>query len=195
VERGPLPLLWRQHDPADRAQDDLLQGVAEVRHRHLILATARRQQRALVDQVLQIRANHAGGRGGNGVEVHAGGQRHIPGMHAQDLPPPAEIRRRDRHPPVEAAGAQQGLVEDLRPVGGRQDDDALAAGESVNLGEDLVEGLLLLVTSAVRGAAAAGPADGVQLVDEDDRGGDLLGLLEQIAHPAGPDPDDHLDEL
>ena len=43
--------------------------------------------------------------------------------------------------------------------------------------------------------AAPGPADGVELVDEDDGRRRLLGLLEQVADPAGPDPDDHLDEL
>ena len=48
---------------------------------------------------------------------------------------------------------------------------------------------------AERLRAAAGPADGVQLVDEDDRRRHLLGLVEQVAHPAGADADDRLDEL
>jgi hypothetical protein len=44
-------------------------------------------------------------------------------------------------------------------------------------------------------AGAAVPADGVDLVDEDDRRGIGLGLLEQVAHPAGADADEHLDEV
>ncbi len=44
-------------------------------------------------------------------------------------------------------------------------------------------------------AAAALAADRVELVDEDDRGRGLLGLLEEVAHAAGADADDHLDEL
>ncbi len=46
-------------------------------------------------------------------------------------------------------------------------------------------------------APPGGPraSDGVELVDEDDRGGGRLGLGEQVAHPAGADADDHLDEL
>ena len=44
-------------------------------------------------------------------------------------------------------------------------------------------------------AAAAGPADGVELVDEDDRRRRLLGLVEQVAHAARADADDRLDEL
>ena len=79
-------------------------------------------------------------------------------------------------------------------VGGRrQHHHALIPGEPVHLGEDLVEGLLLLITApTMRGPR---PADGVQLVDEDDRRGYLLGLVEQVRRPAGAHADDHLDEL
>src|SRR3546814_10832848 len=38
-------------------------------------------------------------------------------------------------------------------------------------------------------------ADRVDLVDEDDAGGVLLALLEHVAHPAGADADEHLDEI
>jgi hypothetical protein len=69
-------------------------------------------------------------------------------------------------------------------------------GEAVHLGEDLVERLLALVVAAHAAArAAAGAADGVELVDEDDRRGGLLGLVEQVAHAGRADADDHLDEL
>ena len=38
-------------------------------------------------------------------------------------------------------------------------------------------------------------SDGVDLVDEDDRGRVLLGLLEEVADPAGADAHEHLDEV
>src|SRR5947199_4213184 len=38
-------------------------------------------------------------------------------------------------------------------------------------------------------------ADGVDLVDEDDAGGVLLPLLEEVAHAGGADADEHLDEV
>jgi hypothetical protein len=91
--------------------------------------------------------------------------------------------------------AQQCRVEDLRSVGRGQHDHPLGAGEPVHLGEDLVEGLLAFVVAAQRLRTATGPADGVQLVDEDDRRRHLLGLVEQVPHPARPYPDDRLDEL
>ncbi len=43
--------------------------------------------------------------------------------------------------------------------------------------------------------AGPGLADGVELVDEDDAGRLLLGLLEEIAHARGSDTDEHLHEL
>ena len=44
-------------------------------------------------------------------------------------------------------------------------------------------------------AGAAMATDGVDLVDEDDARRVSLALLEQIAHAAGTDADEHLDEI
>ena len=100
--------------------------------------------------------------------------------------------RRSKRP-----GPQQRLIEDLRAVGGAEHDHAGARVEAVHLGQDLVERLLALVVAAadVRARRGARAADGVELVDEDDRGCRLLGLREQVAHARGADADDHLDEL
>ena len=96
-----------------------------------------------------------------------------------------------------SARAQQRRVEDLGPVRRGEHDHAAARVEAVHLGEDLVQRLLALVVAAgdVRAAGRSRAADRVELVDEDDRGRGGLGLLEQIAHARGADPDDHLDEL
>src|SRR6185436_4233861 len=91
-----------------------------------------------------------------------------------------EVRARDDDPPVEAAGALERRVQHVRAVGGGDEDHALVGLEAVHLHQQLVEGLLaLVVTAAQAGAAVA--ADGVDLVDEDDAGGVLLALLEEVA--------------
>ena len=95
---------------------------------------------------------------------------------------------------VEAAGAQQRRVEDVGTVGGGDQDDAALDVEAVHLDEQLVQRLLALVVAAAE-AGAAVPADGVDLVDEDDRRRVGLGLLEQVAHPGRTDTDEHLDEV
>ena len=113
------------------------------------------------------------------------------------LAPAVLVRAADDHAPVEAAGAQQRRVEDLGPVGGGEHDHRVVGLEAVHLGEDLVERLLALVVAAAsrRRPPSARAADRVELVDEDDRGRGLLGLLEEVAHPRGADADDRLDEL
>src|SRR5690606_4262213 len=73
-------------------------------------------------------------------------------------------------------------------------DDALVGLEAVHLDEQLVQGLLALVIATAK-ACATVPADSVDLVDEDDAGRVLLGLLEHVADAAGADADEHLDEV
>ena len=105
-----------------------------------------------------------------------------------------ELGQRHDDLAVEAAGAQQRGVEDVGPVGGRHHHDALGGLEAVHLGEHLVERLLALVVAAAE-AGAALAADGVDLVDEDDRPAELAGRLEQVADAAGADADEHLHEV
>ena len=66
--------------------------------------------------------------------------------------------------------------------------------EAVHLDQHLVERLLALVVTAAHTRAAVA-TDGVDLVDEDDGGAGLLGLLEQVAHAARAHADEHLDEV
>ena len=61
--------------------------------------------------------------------------------------------------------------------------------------EQLVERLLLLVVAAAAGIGAAGAAERVELVDEDDARRLLPRLLEQVAHARRADADEHLDEF
>ena len=97
-------------------------------------------------------------------------ERDLPRVNLQNLLAPLDVGRADRHLPIEAPGTQQRRIENVRTVRRRDDDDALVRREAVHLDEQLVERLLaLLVAERV---AAAAPADGVELVDEDDAGRD-----------------------
>jgi hypothetical protein len=102
-----------------------------------------------------------------------------------------------RRPSRSGGGTQERGVQHFGPVGGGEDDHRRVGLEAVHLREDLVQRLLALVVGARAEARPAGAraADRVELVDEDDRGRGLLGLLEQVAHAGGADADDRLDEL
>src|SRR5262249_17769379 len=76
----------------------------------------------------------------------------------------------------------------------RGEDHTPLLGEAAHLGGQLVERLLALVVPAAESGTAV-TADGVDLVDEDDRGRRVLRLLEQVAHARRADADEHLDEI
>ena len=177
------------------AGDDDLDALLQVGLAHLIAAGAHRAQRGLVDHVGQLRARRAGGHAGDCAEVQAGLALDLLGMHAQDSLAADEVGQLDRYAAVKAAGAQQRRVERLGPVGRGQDDHALAAVKAVHLGQELVEGLLALVVAAHGVGAVALFADGIDLIDKDDAGRLLIGLLEQVAHLGRAHADEHLNEL
>ncbi len=182
------------HRLAPLAHHHPVTGVLEVVGMDLGGAFAHGEEGGLVDQVGQIGAGHARSAAGDQVEVDV--RRHLLGLdvHLEDAASILELGQRHDDLAVEAAGTQQGGIEDVGAVGRRHHDDALGGLEAVHLAEHLVERLLPLVVPA----AHAGPtlaADRVDFVDEDDRPSGLAGRFEQIAHPAGADADEHLHEV
>jgi hypothetical protein len=66
-------------------------------------------------------------------------------VHLQDLQPALLVRPVHEHLPVETAGPQERRIENLGPVRSREQDQAPAGVETVQLGEQLVQCLFLLV--------------------------------------------------
>ena len=161
----------------------LQDGLVDILHVDEAVLAPHGQQRRLVHEVLQIRAGKAGGALGDGVEVHIFRQLLVSGVDLQNGLASADIRQAHIDLAVEAAGAQERVVQNVGPVGGRHDDDALVGAETVHLHQQLVEGLLTLVVAATETAASLA-AHGVDLVDKDDGGGGLFGLLKQVADTA-----------
>jgi len=191
---APLVLFGEAAAAALGARHHALHGLLQVARLHPGVALARRQQGRLVHHVGQVRAGHAGGGAGHPLEVRIRRQRLAPGVDAQDGQAAVEVGRVEQHLAVEAPGAQQRSVQDLRPVGGREHDHAGVGLEAVHLHEELVQRLLALLVHLAHGDAA-GATDGVELVDEDDAGRLLLGLLEEVAHARGSHAHEHLHEL
>ena len=159
-----------------------------------LAAAPGREQRGLVDEVRKVGAGEAGGLAGQGVQLDLAPDRLSARVHLEDLASALAVRAVDDDLAIEAAGAQERGVEDVGTVGGGDQDDVVLHLEAVHLDEQLVQGLLALVVTAAQ-AGAAMASDGVDLVHEDDAGSVLLGLLEQVAHAAGANADEHLDEV
>ena len=115
-------------------------------------------------------------------------------MNREDALAPLHVGTVDDDAAIEAAGTQQRRIEHVGTVGRGDEDDAFVRFEAVHLDEQLVQRLFALVVTAAE-AGAAMTADRVDFVDEDDAGGVLLALLEQVADARRADADEHLDEV
>ena len=62
-------------------------------------------------------------------------------MDIEDLDAAPAVGTINQNLAIEAPRPQQGGIEDFRPVGGRQQDDAAAGIEAVEFGQELIEGL------------------------------------------------------
>ena len=137
----------------------------------------------LVHHVGEVGTHGTAGGQRNFIEVHGIIQKDVLGMHLQDLHTALEIRLFHHHAAVKAARTQQRGIQDLRPVGGAHDHDALSGIEAVHFGQELVQGLLALVIAAHAGVS--GLSDGIDFIDKDDAGCGLSRLLEEVADTAG----------
>jgi hypothetical protein len=81
-----------------------------------------RQQRSLVDEIRQIRADHAGRCRRDPAEVDIRPKWDASSVHLEDRLSTGTIGRRHCNPSIEPARSKQRLVEDIRAVG-RADDD------------------------------------------------------------------------
>ena len=143
-------------------------------------------QGRLVDEVGEVGAAHPRSAAGHHREVDVRADPLVLAVDLQDRQPLFEVGKGDDDLAVEAARPQQRRVKDVGPVGRRHHDDALGRLEAVHFGQHLVEGLLPLVVAAAQPCSTLA-ADGVDLVDENDRRCLLTGALEQVTHPGGAD--------
>ena len=105
---------------------------------------------------------------------------HPAGVDPQDLAAGLHVGERDLDHAVEAPGPEQGRVEHVDAVRRGHDPDVAARVEPVHLGQELHQRPLHL-------GRPGGPVvrpdrpDGVDLIDEDDRGSPLAGQREELA--------------
>src|SRR5690606_18838471 len=140
---------------------------SQLVHADHALIAPRGENGRLIDQVLQVCADHARRLRGDRVQVDIGRQWLAARMYLQDRLAAAAVGPVDDDLAVETTGAQQGWVEDVGPVGGGDDNDVGFAVEAVHLDQNLVERLLALVIAAAQPCTAMSP-HGIDLVDEDD---------------------------
>ena len=176
------------------AEHDAVEGVADLIVADGALVLAGGEDGSLVHQVGEGSAREAWGTAGDLLSVDVVAEGLAARVNAEDGNTAVEVGEVDDDAAIETAGTEEGGVEDVGAVSSGDGDDARVALEAVHLGEDLVEGLLALVV-ATSDAGTTLAADSVDLIDEDDAGGVLLGLGEEVANTRGTNTDEHLDKL
>ena len=101
-------------------------------------------------------------------------------MDPEDLFPALHIGRAYVHLTVKPSGAEQRRVQDVLPVGGRQDHHALVAAEAVHFHQQLVQRLFPFVMAAAKSRAAM-PAHRIDFINTYDTRRIFLRLFEKVA--------------
>src|SRR5688500_3295542 len=176
-------------------RNDPIRRGFNVLHLHLVLIVPRCQQCGLVQEIGEVGTHEAGRPPCNHREVDVGRENDLLCVNLEDRFAAFHVRAVHYDLAVEAAGPQQGGIQDFRTIGRRHDDHGFARIEAIHLDQKLIQRLLTLVMSTHRAADPAGLAQCVQLIDEDNARRLRLGLLEQVAHTRGTNAHEHLDEL
>lgn len=99
----------------------------------------------------------------------------LPEVSLENIDPALLVRQRDVYELVQTAGSEDGRVDDVRAIGGSNDEDVLLAGHAVHLSQDLVDDTVGR-SATVSHITATGLRYGIQLVKEQHTWGCLASL-------------------
>ncbi len=122
LAQRPALLFDTGDDPLDRGRE-----VIEV---HSAGIAPRRGDRRLVDQVGKIGAGETGRKARDLFKVHIETGRDLLNMNLEDGQLAGFVGTIDQHLPVKATGTKQGRIQNLRPIGGGQKNNAGARVKS-----------------------------------------------------------------
>ena len=131
-----------------------LDGLGEIGSSNRVGASARREQGRLVDEIREVGARESGREPRDLGGVDVAGEHDLPQMDCEDRNAALLVGSVDEHLTIETSGAKQRRIEDLGPVRRREQHEPLARVEAVELGQELIQRLLLLVVRADAGNAA-----------------------------------------
>ena len=123
--REALFLIRHDMGLALRTCEDTLNRLLHLRHRDLLLVTARGKECRLVDEVAQIRSRKAGRAPREDVQINVVGDWLALCMYLQNGLTSAHVGLIHHDLTIETAGAQERRIKHIGAVGRRDDDDPL----------------------------------------------------------------------
>ena len=178
------------HRAAFGTHHDFVFGVFHVLHGDFLSVAPRGKERRFVGEVGKVGTRETGRAARDVKRLDCVVERFFAHMHFEYLLAAFEVGQPDDDLAVETAGAQQCGVEDVRAVGGGDDDDAFVAFKAVHFNEELVQGLLAFVVPAAKPGATLA-ANRVNFVDKDDAGRVFFRFFKHVADARSTDTDEH----
>mmetsp|Transcript_5696 Transcript_5696/g.8390 ORF Transcript_5696/g.8390 Transcript_5696/m.8390 type:complete len:204 (+) Transcript_5696:1126-1737(+) len=115
-------------------------------------------------------------------------------MYTKDAGTSLEVGKVNGNLTVETSRTEEGVIEDIKTVGSGNGDDSRVAIETVHLNQNLVQGLFTLVVTSSESCTTL-TSNGINLINEDDARGVLLGLVKHITHTRSSNSNEHLHEF
>ena len=182
----PTPALWS----GAHAIDSFL----ELGHGDGCFVASGGKNRRFVEDIGEVGSGKSRRLPGQCLKRDVWLQRFATRMHVENRLSTAYVWRGNNDHSIETTRPQQGRVEDIRPIGRRDDNHASMVFKSVHFHQDLIERLLAFVIGVAQSRSALA-TNRVNFVDEDDARCTVAGFAEQIAYTTGADADEHLDEF
>src|SRR5258706_6082509 len=188
-----IQIVFSQYQGTFRTDENPVQSIIKAVLCHRIQIAPCCQESCFVDEISDVRANHPRSGTRNRNQIYVLCQWYVARVNLKNCQAAIPVGTLYRYTPVEAAWAQERLVQPIRTVCRSNDDNRLARIKAVHLDQQLVQGLLTLVVAIDAGPALA--TYSIDLINEDDAGRRLLGLVEEVTHTARANPDQHFDEF
>ena len=186
--------IRHHHRAALGTHQHLVFSLLKLLHTYRAKITASCKQCRLINQISQISTRKSRSPTCNQIRPNIITHRHFAHVHFQNLLATTNIGQTNHHLTVETPRPQQRLIKHVGTVSRGNNNDTLRSFEAIHFNQQLVQGLLTFIVTTTH-ARTAMTAHCIDLIDKDNTGRLLLGLLEHITHTRCADTDKHLDEI
>ena len=166
-------------------------GFLEFVHADVAPVAPGGEQGGFVDGIFQVGSHETGGGAGQEFYIYPGGDGFAFHVNTENGFAAANVRFIQHHPPVKSAWPHQSRVQNVGPVGRRQNNHMGVRAKPIHLDQNLVERLLPFVVRTAQTGPTL-PSHRINFVNKDDARAVPFGLFKKVPYPAGPHTHKHL---
>src|SRR5260221_3867863 len=135
--RNDIQVNFTQHQRALCPKENPVQGSIKAALCHGVQIATCCKQSSFVDEIGDVRTHHTWSSTSDCDQVHVLCQEYAARVNPENSQATIPVGAVNRHLPVEAARAQEGLVQPIWPVRGSNDHNALVRFEAIHLDHQL----------------------------------------------------------